>query len=65
MTDIININAEATRQGFQELEARVRRLETTVMTLEKQNQTLINLVGELQRNNNLALAQLRGTGATS
>ena len=65
MSDLVNMNAAATRQGLEGLEERIRVLETEVMTLKNHNQTLLGLMSQLQQTNNLALAKLRGTGATT
>lgn len=64
MSDLENRNAEATRQALEDQEARIQVLETDILSIRNQCQTLINLVTELQQANTLALAQMRGTGAT-
>ena len=65
MSDLDDRNAESTKQSFEEYEKRLQGLEGDIMVLKNQQQTLINLVGELTQTNNLALAKLYGTGATS
>ena len=65
MSDLERKNALATQQGLENLEKRIQQLEIDNLTLRNNVQTCINLVGELTQANNLALAQLRGTGTTT
>ena len=65
MSDLIDMNAEATKQGLEAMEKRIQQLETDLLTMRNQYQTIVNLVTQLQQTNNLALAKLTGTGATS
>ena len=65
MSDLVNRNAEAAKQGFEDHETRIVQLENDNAALRGQMQTLINMVTQLQQTNNLALAKLAGTGATS
>ena len=62
---IININAQAARQGIEGHEERIVELENQIRHIVNQQQTLINMVTELQKANTLALQQLRGRGSTS
>ena len=64
MSDLENRNAEAVKIALELYEKRLCALETKVMTLTNHNQTLMNLMNQLQRTNTLALQKVRGHGAT-
>lgn len=64
MSDLVNRNAEATKQGLEGHEARLQQIEAQMQTFTNQVQTLINLVAQLQQSNNMALQKLRGGGPT-
>ena len=63
--DLIDLNAKAARQGIEGHEKRIVDLENELLTIRRQQQTLIDMVTKLQNANNLALQKVRGTGATS
>lgn len=65
MSDLEDRNAEALEIGLVELESRLRALEQEVLVSRNNQQTILNLISELQKSNTLALQQMRGTGATS
>ena len=64
MSEMANRNARAMRVALEDAEKRMLALENEIGTLRALVQTCIDQVGALQRSNGLALAKLRGTGAT-
>lgn len=65
LSEIVNRNAAAFQSAIDEFEKRISALEEGHLRTSNQVQTLIGMVTQLQQTNNLALAQLRGTGATT
>jgi len=65
MSELENMNAEATKQALALQDKKLNEMEHNISVLINQVQTLNNLVVQLQQSNNLALATLRGTGATN
>ena len=65
MSDLQNQNAAAAQQALEEFELRLQAMEKRIEVLTNLVQTQSNEMMALKQSNNLALAQLRGTGATS
>lgn len=61
---LIDMNANAARQGFQNHEERLVVAERQIVELTNMVQTLLNKQVQLEQTNNLALQKLVGTGPT-
>ena len=62
---VIEINTAATKQGLEGHETRIVDLESQILAMRNEVQTLIGMMQKLQIANTLALQELRGTGPTS